>query len=113
MLFGRVTRGYYACVHCDKDPCSRRIRNKICYVGHRRWLPHDHPWRKKKDYDGQIEIREKPQEFSITELMQQLERVKHVKPGKHPNNNKRSEMQMMVNGGRKGRACGICRIGQI
>jgi hypothetical protein len=89
MLSGRVTRGYYAYVHCDKDPCSRRIRNKICYVGHRRWLPHDHPWRKKKDYDDQIEIREKPQEFSTTELMQQLERVKHVKPGKHLNNNKR------------------------
>ncbi|XP_022683065.1 uncharacterized protein LOC111257556 [Setaria italica] len=28
-LSGRVTRGYYACVRCDKDPCSRRIRNKI------------------------------------------------------------------------------------
>ena len=88
-LSGRVTRGYYACVHCDKDPCSKRIRNKICYIGHRRWLPHDHPWRKKKDYDGQIEKREKPHQFSTNELMQQLERVKEVKPGKHPNNNKR------------------------
>jgi hypothetical protein len=87
-LSGRVTRGYYACVHCDNDPCSRRIR-KICYVGHRRWLPHDHPRGEKKDYDGQIETREKPQEFSTTRLMQQLERVKHVKPGKHLNNNKR------------------------
>jgi hypothetical protein len=85
-LSGRVTRRYYTCVHCDKDRCSRRIRNKIFYVGHRRWLPHDHPWRKKKDYDGQIEICEELQEFSTTELMQQLERVKHVE---HPNNNKR------------------------
>jgi len=32
-LSGRVTRGYYACVRCDKNPCSRRIRNKICYIG--------------------------------------------------------------------------------
>jgi hypothetical protein len=54
-MSGRVTRGYYACVHCDKDPCSRRIRNKICYVGHQRCLPHDHAWRKEKDYVGQIE----------------------------------------------------------
>jgi len=32
-LSGRVTRGYYACVHCDKKPCSKRIRSKICYIG--------------------------------------------------------------------------------
>jgi rubrerythrin len=103
-LSSRVTRGYYACVHCDKDPCSRRIRNKICCIGHRCWLPHDHPWRKKKDYDGQIENRDKPQQFSTTELMQQLERVKEVKPGKHPNNNKRKRD---ANGGQcwKGRSC--------
>jgi hypothetical protein len=30
-LSGRVTRGYYACLHCDKNPCSRRIRNKMLY----------------------------------------------------------------------------------
>ncbi|XP_044383493.1 uncharacterized protein [Triticum aestivum] len=32
-LSGRVTSGYYACLHCDKDPCSQGIRNKICYIG--------------------------------------------------------------------------------
>ena len=42
-LLGRVTKGYYACVW--QNPCSRRIRNKICYVGLRRFLPMDHPWR--------------------------------------------------------------------
>jgi hypothetical protein len=30
-LLGRVTKGYYACVHCDKNPCSRRIK-KIRYA---------------------------------------------------------------------------------
>ena len=38
-LSGRITAGYQACVHCDKDPCSKRIRSKICYIGHRRFLP--------------------------------------------------------------------------
>ena len=56
-LSGRVTRGYYACVRCDKNPCSRRIRNKICYIGHRRFLPADHPWRRKKCFDGQVTIK--------------------------------------------------------
>jgi hypothetical protein len=54
-LLGRVTKGCYACVHCDKDPSSRRIRNRKCYIGHWHWLPHDHPGRKKKDHNGQIE----------------------------------------------------------
>ena len=76
-------------MHCDKDPCSRRIRNKICYIGHRRWLLLDHPWRKRKDFDDQIEKREKPQEFSAEELREQLERVKDVRLGKHPQSNKR------------------------
>ncbi|XP_039775588.1 uncharacterized protein LOC120643130 [Panicum virgatum] len=88
-LSGRVTKGYYACVRCDKNPCSRRIRNKICYIGHRRFLPRDHPWRTKKYFDGQTEKRDKPEEFSIDEMMQQLERVKDVRPGKHPGSKKR------------------------
>lgn len=88
-LSGRVTRGYYACVRCDKNPCSRRIRNKICYIGHRRFLPADHPWRRKKCFDGQVEERGRPEEFTLEELMQQLERVKDVRPGKHPQSKKR------------------------
>jgi hypothetical protein len=31
-----------------KDPCSRRLKNKICYIGHRRFLKTDHPWRRKQ-----------------------------------------------------------------
>ena len=38
-LSGRIRAGYQACVHCDKDPCSKRIRSKICYIGHRSFLP--------------------------------------------------------------------------
>ncbi|CAN6171423.1 unnamed protein product [Urochloa humidicola] len=85
----RVTRGYYACMRCDKGPCSKRIRNKICYIGHRRFLPKDHPWRRKKCFDGRVEERDKPGEFSTEELIEQLERVKDVRPGEHPQNKKR------------------------
>uniref|UniRef100_A0A0A9FM72 Uncharacterized protein n=1 Tax=Arundo donax TaxID=35708 RepID=A0A0A9FM72_ARUDO len=42
-LSGRVTRGYYACVHCDKDPCSVSIKRKIVYIDFQRFLPRDHP----------------------------------------------------------------------
>ena len=88
-LSDRVTRGYYACVQCDKNPCSRRIRKKICYAGHRCFLPVNHPWRRQKCFDGQIEGHGKPEEFSTEELMQQLGRVKDVRPGKHPESKKR------------------------
>jgi hypothetical protein len=47
-LSGRLTAGYQACVRCDKDPCSERIRNKLCWIGSRRFLPLDHRWRKAK-----------------------------------------------------------------
>jgi len=92
-LLGRITRGYYACVRCDKNPCSKRLRNKICYIGHRRFLPADHIWRRKKDFDGQTEERAQPEEFTQDELMQQLARVEHVKPGDHPNNKKRKRVE--------------------
>ena len=90
-LSGRVTGGYYACVRCDKNPCSKRLRSKICYIGHRRFLPADHPWMRKKCFDGQVEERGRPEEFTLEELMQQLERVKDVRPGKHPQSKKRKQ----------------------
>jgi hypothetical protein len=72
MLSGRVTKGYFVYVHCDKDPCSRRLKNKICYIGHRRFLPTDHRWRRKRvDFDGTVENREKPGQFTHVELKQQ------------------------------------------
>lgn len=49
----------------------------------------DHPWRKHKIFDGTHEKRDKPEAFSMDELRQQLENVKDVRPGKHPQNKKR------------------------
>jgi hypothetical protein len=76
-------------VYCDKNPCSKRIRNKICYIGHRRFLDSGHEWRRSKVFDGKAETRERPEKFTMVELMEQLERVKDVRPGKHPNTKKR------------------------
>ena len=53
-------------------------------LAYRRFLPADHPWRRKKCFDGQVEERGRPEEFTLEELMQQLERVKDVRQGKHP-----------------------------
>jgi hypothetical protein len=88
-LSGRVTRGYYACVHCDKNPCSKRIRNKICYTVHRRFLPRNHSWRRSKLFDGTVEKHDKREKFTTDELIEQLEWVEDVRPGKHPESKKR------------------------
>jgi hypothetical protein len=61
-----VVREFCACVRCmddttyhqlEKDPGS----SKTMFIGHRRWLRKDNPWRKHKDlFNGKIELRGQP-----------------------------------------------------
>ena len=92
-LSGRITAGYQACMRCDKNPCSLKIRNKICFIGHCRFLPPNHRWRRSKAFNGETETREKPAEFTKQELEQQLEKVKDVRPGKLQKKRKREDGQ--------------------
>ncbi|KAL3538401.1 hypothetical protein ACH5RR_001767 [Cinchona calisaya] len=63
-LSGWSTSGYKACPCCLDDTTSRRLKGKICFMGHRRFLCHDHPWRKQKTrFNGTIEMHSKPREF--------------------------------------------------
>ena len=94
-LSGRTTKGYYACIHCDKDPLSRAIRNKICYIGHRRYLFQGHACRRSLAFGGKCENKDEPGKFTLEEVLEELEKVKDVRPGKHPkiigNKRKRNE----------------------
>ena len=45
-LSGWSTSGYKACPTCMEDTTSVRLRDKVSYVDHRRFLPPEHPWRK-------------------------------------------------------------------
>ncbi|XP_071685419.1 uncharacterized protein [Lolium perenne] len=92
-LSGRATTGYQACVRCDKENCSKKLRNKICFIGHRRWLPRYHPWRNSKEFNGASESREKPAEFTPEELKEHLDRVRDVIPGKLQKKRKREDGQ--------------------
>ena len=82
-LLGRTTKGYYACIYCDKNPLSRSLRKKLGYLGHRHYLPRDHPWRKSLDFDGETEDRDAPKKFTLQEVLEELETVKYVCPSKH------------------------------
>jgi hypothetical protein len=80
-LSGRTIKGYYACIYYDKDPLSRAIRNKICYIGHRRYLPKSHAWRRSLAFDGKRENRDAAQKFTLGEVLDELDKVKDVRPG--------------------------------
>ena len=58
LLFGEKTKGYTGCVECLDDTNAVYLPNnsKIVYMGHRRFLPKDHPYhRNRKDFDRTIE----------------------------------------------------------
>jgi hypothetical protein len=94
-LSGRTTKGYYACIYCDKNLLSLAIRNKLCYIGHRHYLKRTHSWRNSLDFNGKRENKVEPGSFTVDEVLQELEKVKDVRPGKQTditgNKRKRSD----------------------
>ncbi|KAL3626909.1 hypothetical protein CASFOL_029220 [Castilleja foliolosa] len=95
-LSGWSTKGYMACPACNKGTYSVRLRNKICYMGHRRSLPKDHPWRKdRKHFNGKREDAEAPKSLTGEDVLSQLEKLPTRIPGKHSNKNrKRGEEEL-------------------
>lgn len=59
-----ITKGYLACPVCNEETPSKRLRSKICYMENRRFLPHNHAWRRERaKFDGKTEWRKKPKQF--------------------------------------------------
>ena len=83
-LSGWSGQGYKACPTCNEDTPSMRVTNKVVYVGHRRFLPVNHPWRASLDFNGLPETRAPPKQFSPADIEDQLERLLERVPGKHP-----------------------------
>ena len=63
-------------------------------MGHRRFLPLDHSWRRSKQYDGKHEHRPPLKVFSSNDIFQQLCALKEMKLGKHQNNVDRKRKQV-------------------
>ncbi|XP_038713903.1 uncharacterized protein LOC120007624 isoform X1 [Tripterygium wilfordii] len=82
-LSGWVTKGKLACPCCHKDTSYLSIRSKLCYMGHRRFLPIDHPWRRNMaSFNGEIEDRIAPQMLTGDGVLDQLRFFKGVIFGK-------------------------------
>jgi hypothetical protein len=101
-ISGRTTRGFFACIHCDKNPLSYSLRNKIGYFGHYRFLPSGHHLRRNNEYKGLYDSNDPPERFSKEELQSELQRVTDVRPGKNaPNKRKRSDLDQNENSGKQ------------
>ncbi|XP_074579109.1 uncharacterized protein LOC141835604 [Curcuma longa] len=81
---GWSTKGYKACPVCLHETKSQRLRSKICYTCHRRFLNVHHPWRKNKNFNGKVEQERPPQQFSGYEILAQLDALPQVTFSKHP-----------------------------
>ncbi|KAL3618470.1 hypothetical protein CASFOL_037552 [Castilleja foliolosa] len=89
-LSGWITKGYMACPTCNEDTYSVKLRNKICYMGHRRNLPKNHSWRKdKKNFNGKREDSAPPKSLTGEDVLLQLHRLQTRVSGKHDSNKKR------------------------
>ena len=58
LLFREKIKGYTGCVECldDTDTVNLPNNSNIVYMGHRKFLPKDHPYRRnRKDFNGTIE----------------------------------------------------------
>nr|XP_016477883.1 PREDICTED: uncharacterized protein LOC107799304 [Nicotiana tabacum] len=72
-LSGWSTKGKLACPCCHKDTQSTSLRSKLCYMGHRRFLPMDHPWRRSRTlFDGKVEMGVAPNPLTGDEALVQL-----------------------------------------
>jgi len=93
-LSGSTTKGYFACIHCDKDPLSYGLRSEIGYFGHYRFLPKGHRLRRNNEFIGPYESNDPPGKFFEEELMAELEKVKYVRPGNPEGSGKRKHSSM-------------------
>ncbi|XP_038706800.1 uncharacterized protein LOC120002208 isoform X2 [Tripterygium wilfordii] len=76
-LSGWSTKGEYACPCCNSNTqrCWLKHGKKFSYMGHRRFLPNSHKFRKDKlSFDGKREWGCKPERLSGDQLLQQLEK---------------------------------------
>ncbi|KAK1556109.1 hypothetical protein QYE76_011000 [Lolium multiflorum] len=83
---GQVVHGFNACVRCMDDTTYRQLdrdpgSSKTVFMGHRRWLRDEDPWRKRKDlFDGQDEPRRRPRTRSGEQIDELLKNWKECPP---------------------------------
>ncbi|RYE04240.1 MAG: DUF4218 domain-containing protein, partial [Rickettsiaceae bacterium] len=94
-LSGWSGQGYLACPTCNIETPSMKIRNRIVYYDHRRFLPTPHRLRKSTDhYVNRHEKRLKPVKLTAQDILDQLTSVSSTKTGKNIGKRKRAECEL-------------------
>ncbi|XP_049397375.1 uncharacterized protein LOC125861553 [Solanum stenotomum] len=99
MLFGWSTKGRKACPTCNHETCSQYLKHshKMCYMGHRAFLPPDHPFRRdKKSFDGKKDHRSAPTPLSGTEVLEELREFNNKMSKANSENRKKLKNQHTV-----------------
>ena len=82
-LSGYSVKGYKACPICINDTCSKRLKHwkNICFMGHRRFLPQAHQFRKqRKNFNGRLENEKASQPLTGVQILESIS-VLHVEFG--------------------------------
>ncbi|XP_074369151.1 uncharacterized protein LOC141710442 [Apium graveolens] len=77
-LSGCVNKGYKSCPICGDDTVAKNLSHsrKMCFQGHRRYLPRHHPYRRQKAaFNGQQELGNACQPLSGEEVLARQERI--------------------------------------
>ncbi|KAL0561547.1 hypothetical protein IC582_001981 [Cucumis melo] len=96
-LCGCTVKGYHACPIYEEKTSSIYLPKgrKMAYIGHRKFLPRHHPYRKqKKVFNGAQELELAPEPLSGEEIFIQTSKYKRSF-GKRTMNEKNSEMNVM------------------
>lgn len=72
------------CPTCKEDRSLFKIRGKISFMGHRRYLPSNHSWHKSKQHDGKLEHRPPPIVRNGDETLEQVNPLNFSVLSKHP-----------------------------
>ncbi|KAA0038180.1 hypothetical protein E6C27_scaffold270G00090 [Cucumis melo var. makuwa] len=75
-LLGWSTKRYQASPICMGDRSSFGIRGRISFMGHRRYLPDNHVWRRSRLHNGKVERRAPPVVMNGHEILEQLGKTK-------------------------------------
>ncbi|XP_026410872.1 uncharacterized protein LOC113306110 [Papaver somniferum] len=91
-LFGCVTHGYFACPSCGEETDAEWLpySKKLCYMGHRRWLPTKHKFRDDKtNFSGGIEHGKAPWPLTGLQVQEMVANLKSKQGKGKPPSKKR------------------------
>ena len=77
-LSGCTIKGYFSCPICGPETYSHRLKHgrRNSFIGHRCFLPCNHPFRKhKKALNGEQEFRSPPQPLSGREILLKMNAI--------------------------------------